>query len=207
MDEREWLASTDPERMLNFLRASASDRKLRLFAAACCRQVWRYLDPPAHDAIEVGERYADGEATEEERSFSHWAFNGPHSDCVSLAHLGCVSPRDAQVWEAVVRTSGDVLETAGMYDDPEADRDGTSQAALLRCIYATPFRPLPPRSFPAHVLGLAGACYAAFPAVSDQLPILADALEELGEERAAAHCREQVHAKGCHVVDWILGKD
>ena len=40
MTEQAWLASADPEKLLGFLRGKASDRKLRLFAVACCRELW-----------------------------------------------------------------------------------------------------------------------------------------------------------------------
>jgi len=61
MTEAEWLASTDPEVMLEFLGGEASDRKLRLFAIACCRRVWHLLnDEQGQRAVEVGEQCADG---------------------------------------------------------------------------------------------------------------------------------------------------
>src|SRR5262245_61301619 len=68
----EWLACTDPEKMLAWLRGKISDRKLRLFACACCRRVWRVLiDPRTQRAVEVAERYADGSLSDAERQVAH----------------------------------------------------------------------------------------------------------------------------------------
>jgi hypothetical protein len=81
-----------------------------------------------------------------------------------------------------------------------------AQAELLRDIAGNPFRPLQPRAWPAHVAGLAASCDAALPQVSEQFLVLADALEDLGEAEAAAHCRQALHVRGCHVLGWVLGQ-
>jgi hypothetical protein len=69
MNQTDWLDCSNPEEMLRFLRASrqASERKLRLFAAACCRRFWHLLDDPRiRAAVEVAERFADQEVGEEQ---------------------------------------------------------------------------------------------------------------------------------------------
>src|SRR5262249_7572875 len=75
-------------------------------------------------------------------------------------------------------------------------------AELVREIFGNPFRPLPKQKFPAEIVGLAQTCYDD----RAHYPVLADALDDLGESEAAAHCRQSGHVKGCHVVDWVLGQ-
>src|SRR5678815_6155194 len=86
MTEHEWLTSADPAVMLRHLTHERtpdydesqpravpliSARKLRLFACNCCRACWSLLtDPRSRRAVEVAERFADGEATAKELSLS-----------------------------------------------------------------------------------------------------------------------------------------
>jgi hypothetical protein len=67
MTEAEWVACTDPQKMLEFLHERSSPRKMRLFACACSRAVWRCMtDERGRWAVEVAERFADDGATVEE---------------------------------------------------------------------------------------------------------------------------------------------
>jgi hypothetical protein len=82
-------------------------------------------------------------------------------------------------------------------------------AALLRDIFANPFRPIAvnPSWLTAKVVRLAQAVYEerAF----DNLPTLAEALEEAGcqDREILGHCRlSGEHARGCWVIDLVLGK-
>ena len=65
MTEAEWLACTDPQEMLEFLRGKISERKLRLFTCAYCRHILQ-----DNKAVQVAERFADGLTTNAERKHS-----------------------------------------------------------------------------------------------------------------------------------------
>src|SRR6516162_7832333 len=63
MTESDWQSCTDPKAMLEFLRSNGktSDRKLRLFAAACCRTIPSAMKfELTRRTVEVIEHYADG---------------------------------------------------------------------------------------------------------------------------------------------------
>ena len=70
MTEREWLTCTDPEAMLGYLfNVTSQEREQTLYACACCRSIWHLLtDPRSRQAVEVAERFAEGQATAEELS-------------------------------------------------------------------------------------------------------------------------------------------
>src|SRR5262249_39950850 len=74
MDEARWLEEAwHPQGMLWTLweqgkvtRTKAGRRKLRLFACECCRLVWDLLpDPRLREAVEVADRFAEGQASKE----------------------------------------------------------------------------------------------------------------------------------------------
>ena len=91
----------------------------------------------------------------------------------------------------------------------EQNAEKEKQAFLLRDIFGNRFRPITfnPSWLTPTVIHLAQSIYGdrAF----DQMPRLADALEEAGCTNAdiLSHCRsEGPHVRGCWVVDLILGK-
>jgi hypothetical protein len=64
--EQEWLSCEDPQLLYAQARRAVSlisksgRRRLRLYACACCRQVWHLLDAAARAAVEAAEGNADG---------------------------------------------------------------------------------------------------------------------------------------------------
>ena len=75
MTETDWLSCSGPQKMLAFLRdRSASERKMRLFAVACCRRVWHLLrEKRSRKAVKLAERFADGEGDRSEMAAAHRA--------------------------------------------------------------------------------------------------------------------------------------
>lgn len=67
MDEQEWLRGSDLEAMLRHLNGMVSERKFRLTECAFMRRFWHLLtDERSRRALEVAERFADGESNRNE---------------------------------------------------------------------------------------------------------------------------------------------
>jgi hypothetical protein len=196
MNETEWQNSTNPSDLVFFLRGKAIPRQTRLFACACARQVWQQLlNPASRAAVEVAERWADGLASWHELTAARRAA------VAVVAATGDGAAEAAQYATRVIPWEAAVNACRHSQGDTRAQ-----QCRLLRCVVGNPFRPLPARTFQGHVVALARTICAAFPdvaAVADEYLVLADALEELGEDLAADHCRQPEHARGCHVLDRI----
>jgi hypothetical protein len=210
MTEAEWLACTNPEPMLLALGGRASERKLRLFACACCRRAWHLLtDERSRTAVEVAERFADGYATREELGAASeaagaaWnaAWEGPASEWFEA--------RDAE-WTACVAASPVARAGAASAASQAWDYEPGARADLLRDIFPVRLPALDPAWLAWNdgtVPKLARGIYdgRAF----DRLPILADALEEAGcaDAELLHHCRQpSEHVRGCWVIDLLTGR-
>jgi hypothetical protein len=220
MTDIEWQVCTDPAAMLDFLREQAGDRKCRLFACACCRRVWRLLpDESCREAVRAAEQYADGLLPEEElRSWANAALAGRNlprgvllDSLRSLARAAAAVTWVERFSPAMAREAADDILRMPHYWEVSAEQ--SAQADLLRDLFGfLPFRPVSlPAGIPAWndytVAGLAQAIY--YDRAFEQLPILADALEDAGctVPDILQHCRSGgEHVRGCWVLDLILGK-
>ena len=223
MTEGEWLVSFDAIGMLTPLRQKLSARKLRLIALSWWRDpfTWRELRGERRSKWELvcGQLISLGEIAIE-----------ANTDFVELqparAKLEVKRPDiNYAAWGFAYRfltsfTQPDAWSTlTGCWEvtsnnDPEAP-DHAEYCCSLRCdkvrdIFGNLFRPvtLDPEWRTSTVLALAEGIYAdrAF----DRLPILADALQDVGCENADLldHCRDPqlTHVRGCWAVDLMLGK-
>ena len=124
MTESEWLACADPYDMVGFLKTReggwrqglaawlgwrsqrARSRKLHLFACACCRRLWHVLpDERSRRAVEVCERFVDGQARKKELQSAREAALEAAIDAESprLATGPWVAAAEARAAEAVAR--------------------------------------------------------------------------------------------------------
>jgi hypothetical protein len=233
MTEAEWSSCTDLQAMLAFLNGKTSERKLRLFAVACCRGVWHLLANPRieypgeHESVAGAERYADGVASAEElgaaasltRRNAECQAWGNESLCAALAAAAGVEASVDTAWEAA-RWSAAAAETdyggVGAVPYPEAYQ---LRAGLIRDIFGNLFRQRPPLApsllawNDALIQRLAEAAYEHRLLPSGQLDpqllaVLADALEEAGADaELVAHLRQPgPHVRGCVAVDFVLGR-
>jgi hypothetical protein len=74
MTETDWKNSIDIYKKLEFFRSQVSDRKLRLFAVACCHRPYYCVEDVRYQmAIELAKRMADEDVSRKEWQEVHQA--------------------------------------------------------------------------------------------------------------------------------------
>jgi hypothetical protein len=244
MRETEWLGCIDPYDLLDFCRGklsrderpwfawlglqrnpasearknSASERKLRLFACACCRRIWsRLIQERSRKAVETAERYADGLADEAELRKARAA-----APCVTGAERAAAwaaAPTADAAAEGVASATqsaeagGRDLPWLAGKDAAAREEHRVCQCGWFRDIMGNPFQPTYLK--PACLQWKEGAIPKMAHSIYQErrftdLPILADALAEAGctDQTILDHCRQAgEHVRGCWVVDLCLGRE
>ena len=222
MTEEDWLTHSEPATLLAYLRGKTSERKLRLFAAGCCRKSWDIIPPTrSRYAVQVAEFHADHLAREDELleawrkaaafalrvdpaerdgayAAAFTAFNGFEDDTFSVGPMW-ERFQHATLIDWVREVSRFLVERPF---DPESQHSSRAlrvaerfdQCDLLRDIFGNPFQPLPfdPHWLTANVTDLSRTIYDE--RAFERLPILSDALMDAGcaEETVLAHCRSEL---------------
>ena len=255
MTETEWLTCTDPIPMLEEIRGRMSNRQALLFACACCRRIWHWLsDNGSRRALEVTERYADGQATKKEWENARRAAHRAEDIARGQSVIASEAVRAAQLtgeynrwWSHPTETTNQEAQRVhyAAFAVSNACRCGTNwgfqapvkaaefsrlaseslitktglakeacyQCVVLRCIFGDQFRLV--SVTPAWLTWKDGTTRRLAQAIYDDrryqdLPILADALEDAGCDNAdiLTHCRGGgEHVRGCWVIDLLLGKE
>jgi hypothetical protein len=236
MNQLEWETTSDPFAMVRFVAREAGARKLRLLACACCRHTWnQFVTPLTIRIVTAAEACADCEISDarlvrvhqtaervaqEERDraqrdgFGYLSYtaeavaHATYSDAAAAAEFAL---RASALAAIDAPTHGPVLYRARSARDMprECQDELAAQADLARDIFGNPFQSseIQFEWLTSTVVALARGIYAnrAF----DRMPILADALQDAGcdDDAILSHCREpREHARGCWVVDLLLGK-
>lgn len=235
MTEAEWLACRDPDALFDFLCGKGkrgwfkepaglpvpvSERKLRLFACACCRRIWRLLpDERSQRVVAVAERFADGLASSAELAATEADAAAavdqilqipPNTTDVPQLHAcawGCRAAGEVAAPDFIRAVASVVRAATRMAERDASWSVGAASAAvrewLLRDIFGNPFRPPPMLAeLPVAVQSLAESLYAG----TDCSFALRDALLEAGHVELADHFKEKDHPRGCWALDLILGR-
>lgn len=223
MFESDWPTCAEPHAMLGCLCCQwkkPSDRKVRLFAVACCRRFSHLTqEQRVHKALDTAERFADGLAQDDERSAVRRAVRGV---AVRRPKVPKLERRVASlVYYANARSAMDAASeilqmtaevVALWHNSSSRAGEQTIQCGLLREIFGNPFcqQTVDPSWLNWRTGVIPKLAQTAYDERDfDMLPILGDALQDAGCTSVAMldHCRiPGAHVRGCWVVDLLLGK-
>ena len=232
MTEAEWLACGDPDPLLGHLGLTAGTRRLRLFAAGCCRLALNPFAPPAvRLAVLVVERVADRPVPPtvldriRKLVIDEAVARVDYTASLAKAARFALDPEPSEPWaaarwtaEATARAAADapcpvIGEGLGPWrgaGGSEYQAERSAQAALARCVFGNPFRPVAvdPRWLtvgraghrPRHLRG-PGVRPPAHPGRRPH------GRRVRGRAGPRALPVRRAHVRGCWVVDLVLGKE
>jgi len=213
MTEDQWNTCIDPALMLEFLRRTASERRLRLFACAYTRRLWpQFSDERSKRGIKIAEQFADGLADEKEREWA-WLEAG-------AVVLHAISEQDFILGTFVdypkrcLETSMEKIICDSIFHfHPWVPED----LALIKDIFGNPFRPITIASslLTPPITALAQAIYdnRIMPAgtfdparLAELVRVLAETGCENAELLTHLGAAASPHYRGCWGIDLLLGK-
>ncbi len=195
MTEIEWLTAIDKDRMIDYLWLRATERKRRLlscFGIRAALHAWSSLvHERTRNAVEVIERFVDGEASGDERARA--AANASEANEQLLGQ---------QNFDAAD------LAHAAQYAARRVPRPHTRfiEPKHILHIIGNPFRPVPAiATIPITLRQLAESVYQQN---TGAVPALHDALLDAGLTDLADHFHDlsEWHPKGCWVIDLLTGR-
>jgi hypothetical protein len=158
MNEAEWLSSSDLTAMLEWRQemdqvnptprgrgwGMISERRLRLFACACCRAAWGLLtDARSREAVETAERWADLPPDRQQRAAR--ALRRAFEAAVEAGTPMPPGPARVMAATAAHCCQHPIRLIMGTLSDEGRDLPGlpaAGQAVILRDIVGNPFRPV-----------------------------------------------------------------
>jgi hypothetical protein len=211
MTEQEWITCAEPTKMLEFVREKVSKRKWSLYMCGGCRYIAHlFFDPKSQMAVEVRERYADGQAGQDEMDRAAYYAESPtfgyhfeptfwtsypdedRASLHRLVEMGALSSSalSGGEWRVNEAVRDKLLAAAHLAEGychlilesiPKVDWPGPS---LCRCVFGNPFRPpspLPPTVLAWNDSTVRRMAQGIYDDRSfDRLPILSDALLDAG---------------------------
>jgi hypothetical protein len=211
LSDEDWISWTEPREILPYLHLHSSARKLRLLYCAFSRIIWDQLAPEHRRVVETAECLADGLV-----SPTKWEEVSRQSGFRERVSY----PGFCTLWTEGVETSlamqyvRNVLwPKARMYCQGTLTlAERKVQCDAIREIFGQFHWNV--KILPTWLQWNEGICVTLAKVIRRQgrfenMPILADALEEAGCNNPAIlnHCRQTAdHVRGCWVLDLILGK-
>src|SRR5262245_6745956 len=212
--EQHWLTSESPASLLYTAKQLKvlKPRKAMLFACGCYRLVWdKFTLAGGREIGEKAEDKADRKISPQElRQYRYARGNPPRGSTDEYLQLSISSLTTPKIIPTHIAWLVRAAFHPNRWDGENKWGNCKPQADLVREILGNPHQPVKfDKSWRTDTaIQLAKRMYES--REFSAMPILADALQDAGcdNDEMLNHCRDanQVHVRGCWVVDLVLGK-